>query len=139
MLKKLFITAAAAAAVSVPLAGLAWADPPSGNNPPGQGATGPGVPHEVGAFADSVGLNPNGPGNPIPPGQEINIAKNLFPGVPTPTAVGDFVNGVYAIQGVPTTFGPTPPGLTVKTFTPGCSSGNGATDPAVNGGGSICH
>jgi hypothetical protein len=29
MLKKLFITAAAAAALSVPLAGVAWADPPS--------------------------------------------------------------------------------------------------------------
>jgi hypothetical protein len=29
MLKKLFITAAAAAAVSVPLAGVAWADPES--------------------------------------------------------------------------------------------------------------
>ena len=29
MLKKLFVTAAAAAAVSVPLAGVAWADPPS--------------------------------------------------------------------------------------------------------------
>ena len=37
MIKKLFITAAAAAAVSVPLAGAAWADPPSekSNNPPG--------------------------------------------------------------------------------------------------------
>ena len=29
MLKKLFFTAAAAAAVSVPLAGVAWADKPS--------------------------------------------------------------------------------------------------------------
>jgi hypothetical protein len=54
MIKKLFITAAAAAAVSVPLAGAAWADPPSDNNPPGQGATGPGVPHEAGSYFDSV-------------------------------------------------------------------------------------
>lgn len=139
MLKKLFITAAAAAAVSVPLAGVAWADPPSGNNPPGQGATGPGIPHEFGAFADSVNANPNGPGNPVPPGQEINIAKGLFPGVPTPTAAGEFINGVYASQGVATTFGPTPPGLAAKTFTPGCTSGHKATDSGVNNGGSICH
>jgi hypothetical protein len=139
MIKKLFFTAAAAAAMSVPLAGVAWADPPSGNNPPGQGTTGPGVPHELGDFADSVGLNPNGPGNPIRPGQELNLAKDLFPGVSTPAAVGAFVNGVYASIGVPTTFGPTPPGSAIKTLTPGCKSGNGATDPAVNGGGSICH
>jgi hypothetical protein len=113
MLTKLFIAAAAAAAVSVPLAGAAWADPPSGNNPPGQGTTGPGLPHELGAFADSVGLNPKGKGSPIPPGQEINIAKDTFPGVSTPVAVGEFVNGVYAVTGVTTNFGPTPPGLAV--------------------------
>jgi hypothetical protein len=139
MLEKLFVTAAAAAAVSVPLAGVAWADPPSGNNPPGHGATGPGIPHELGAFADSLGLNPNGPGKPIPPGQEINLAKDASPGVSTPVAVGEFVNGVYASQGVTTTFGPLPPGSAAKTFTPGCTSGHTATDPAVNGGGSICH
>ena len=98
MFKKLFIAAAAASAVSVPLAGAACADPPSGNNPPGQGTTGPGLPHELGAFADSVGPNPNGKGNPIPPGQEINIAKDTFPGVSTPVAVGEFVNGVYALR-----------------------------------------
>lgn len=46
MIKKLVITAAAAAASCVPLAGVAWSDSPSGNNPPGQGATGHGVPHE---------------------------------------------------------------------------------------------
>ena len=49
MLKKVFITAAAAAAVSVPLAGAAWADPTEdnpgvpGNNmgtPPGESFSG---------------------------------------------------------------------------------------------------
>ena len=40
MLKKLFVTAAAAAAVSVPLAGAAWADP-TGDNP--------GVPGNIGS------------------------------------------------------------------------------------------
>ena len=139
MLKKLFITAAAAAAMSVPLAGVAWADPPSdpGSNASGVGQGG--IPKKFGDFADSVNQNPNGPGNPVPPGQEIKVAKGLFPGVPTPTAVGELINGVYASIGVPTTFGPTPPGLAVKTFTPGCTSGHTATDPKVNGGGSICH
>jgi hypothetical protein len=68
------------------------------------------------AFADSVGQNPNGPGKPIPPGQEINLAKDLFPGVSTPVAVGEFVNGVYASQGVTTTFGPVPPGSIREDF-----------------------
>src|SRR4051794_28668605 len=94
MLKKLFITAAAAAAVSVPLAGMAWADTPadpgSAVGEVGQG----GIPKKFGDFADSVNLNPNGTGNPVPPGQEINIGKDLFPGVPTPTATGEFINGV---------------------------------------------
>ncbi len=139
MLKKLFITAAAAAAVSVPLAGVALADTPSapGSNSSGVGQGG--IPKKFGDFAVAIG-QPNGTGNPIPPGQEFNLAKSEFPGVPTPTAVGDFVNGVYASIGNPnTTFGPTPPGLAVKTFTPGCASGHGATDPAVGGGAPICH
>ena len=139
MLKKLLITAAAAAAVSVPLAGVAWADPPSDPGSNGSGIGAGGVPQKFGDFADSVNLNPNGTGNPVPPGQEINIAKGLFPGVPTPTATGEFINGVYASIGVPTTFGPTPPRLAVKTFTPGCTSGHTATDSGVNNGGSICH
>jgi hypothetical protein len=141
MLKKLFVTAAAAAAVSVPLAAVAWADPPSDNNPPGQGVTGPGLPHEVGAFLDSANANPNGPGNPVPPGQEFNVAKDLFggPGVSTPKAIGDFVNSFYNSNGVPTTLGPTAPGLATKTFTPGCTQGHTATDPALNNGGSVCH
>jgi hypothetical protein len=138
MLKKLFVTAAAAAAVSVPLGGVAWATP-SDNNPPGQGATGPGVPHEIGGYLDSANANPNGPGNPVPPGQVFNLAKDLFKGLPgiqsTPDAVGAFVDAFYGN----TAFGPTPPGLATKTFTPGCSRGH----VAVDGNGSIkapnCH
>jgi hypothetical protein len=139
MLKKIFITAAAAAALSVPLAGTAWADPPSDPGSDSSGVGRGGIPKKFGDFADSVNLNPNGPGNPVPPGQEINIGKDLFPGVPTPTATGEFINGVYASIGVPTTFGPTPPGLAVKSFSPGCTSGKTATDPGVNNGGAICH
>ena len=79
MLKKLFVTAAAAAAVSVPLAGVAWAEPSSDNNPPGQGPTGPGVPRQAGAYLDSVDangpeepdVNPNGYGNPLSAGATL--------------------------------------------------------------------
>jgi hypothetical protein len=126
MIKKLFITAAAAAAMSVPLAGVAWADPPSGNNPPGQGATGPGIPNEVAGLFGSP--------KPVPPGSVFStIAKE--PGN-VPAGAGNFLNTFY---GGTTNFGPTAPGLGTKTFTPGCTSGHTATDPAVNGGGSICH
>ena len=148
MLKKLFITAAAAAAMSVPLAGVAWADPPSGNNPPGQNPTGPGVPHGVGATLDAItaigqatnpalpDLNPNGTGNPVPPGQAFNQAKDQYPDAKnTPTAVADFVNKEFNdYLGINTAFTIVPPGLATKTFTPGCKSGHTATDPNGNAG-----
>jgi hypothetical protein len=74
MLKKLFISAAAAAAVSVPLAGAAWADPrtdpgpSSRGTPSGNGIGQGGVPKKTGSYFDSVSaanpglpnLNPNG-------------------------------------------------------------------------------
>src|SRR3954471_17365346 len=111
MLKKLFVAAAAAAAVSVPLAGVASAAP---GDPNGNGVGRGGMPKQFGDFADAVGANPN-PGQPLPPGQEVNQAKSRFPGVPTPTAVGKDVNAIYGSIGVQTQFGPTPPGLAVKT------------------------
>jgi hypothetical protein len=141
MIKKALVAVIAAGALSVPLAGVAWADPPSeSSDPPGQSDTGPGVPRVVGAFLDSANANPNGPGNPVPPGQEFNVAKGLFggPGVSTPEAIGDFVNAFYNSNGVPTTFGPNPPGIATKTFTPGCTHGRTASDPAL-GGTSICN
>jgi hypothetical protein len=142
MLKKVVITAAAAAALSVSLPGVAWATP-SDNNPPGHpspGSTGPGIPHEVGAFGDAIGQNPNGTGQPVPPGQEFNIAKDAFPGVSTPVAVGEFVNGVYGSIGLTTDFGPTAPGLAVKSFTPACTSGHVAYDQnGTVSGNDLCH
>ena len=138
MLKKLFITAAAAAAVSAPLAGVASADKPSDVSvPPGQSDVGPGVPNVAGNFIDTnaPGLNPAGTGNPLPPGQEFNFAKSLSPGVNTPQAVGNFVNGFYGT----TDFGKLPPGLATKTFTPGCASGNTATSPNGVQGPNICN
>ena len=46
MLKKLFVTAAAAAAMSVPLAGAAWADKPDDPGSNGNGIGQGGIPHE---------------------------------------------------------------------------------------------
>ena len=109
-----------------------------------------GVPQKAGSYFDSVSaanpglpnLNPNGSG-PIAPG---TIASTLAkaPGN-TPDALSAFVNGFYGAYTTPETGGPVvtafeiTPGVAVKSFTPGCSSGRTATDPAVNGGGSICH
>ena len=159
MIKKLFITAAAAAAVSVPLAGAAWADPPSDpgssspGTPSGNGIGQGGVPKKAGSYFDSVSaanpglppLNPNGSGAPIPPGKVFSTVAKL-PGN-TPDALGGFVNTIYGAYGTPETggvptaptFGKTPPGLATKTFTPGCLSGRTATDPNINGGNSVCH
>ena len=90
MFKKLFFTAAAAAAVSVPLAGVAWATP-ANNEPPGQRDTNsgqPGIPGVVGDVADAFGTNPN-PGQALPPGQ---VFSNLKKGVTLEdgTVVGPF-------------------------------------------------
>ena len=129
MLKKLFVTAAAAAAVSVPLAGVAWADP-SSNDAPGQG----GVPQESGDFATEHGANPSN--DPITPGSVFSgLAKNKDPGVKMPDAYGDLIDAVIAPVLGAAPFGSTPPGVGIKTFTPGCSSGRHLT---TNGTASIC-
>jgi hypothetical protein len=150
MLKKLFVTAAAAAAVSVPLAGVAWANPPSNPGSNGNGNDGGigkgGIPTRIGAVFDSIvpppgapPPNPNGVGEPVTPGTVINGAKGTF-GTPTPVALGKaltVLNSVYPPPGgtSPTNIevGPTAPGLAVKTFTPGCSSGNTATGTLPTG------
>ena len=160
MLTKLFITAAAAAALSVPLAGAAWADPPSGNNPPGHGVTGPGVPHEAGATLDAItavgqssnpdlpNINPNGTGLPVPPGKLFNEGKDQFktdpltgkniPGVSTPDAFQAFVGGVYRdYLGADPAASPNgfAPGHATKSLTPGCSRGS----TGIVNGTSVCN
>jgi hypothetical protein len=154
MLKKLFITAAAAAAVSIPLAGVAWADSGSSSpsTPNGSGIGKGGIPQKAGSYFDSVSaanpglpnLNPNGSG-PVAPGTVFSTIAKL-PGN-TPDAAAAFVNSLYGAYGTPetggvpvvTAFSVISPGLATKTFTPGCSSGHTLTDPAINGGGSVCH
>jgi len=152
MLKKLFVTAAAAAAVSVPLAGMAWADPPFDPGSNGKGIGQGGVPTRAGATLDAItavgqatnpalrNLNLNGTGNPSPPGSMHSIFAKKAGN--TPDATGAFVDFVYKnYLGFNTAFSNTklPPGLTVKSLTPGCASGRIATDPGVNNGKPICN
>jgi hypothetical protein len=148
MFKKLFITAAAVAAVSVPLAGAAWAAPSNNGNDGGVGKGG--VPARAGAVLDSVNtppgappLNPNGVGEKVTPGDLVHLAKDASPGVPTPDAVGNLltaVNSTYPPAGSPpgtppldVVFGPTSPGHVAKTLTPGCGQGSTATGTLPGG------
>jgi hypothetical protein len=143
MIKKLFITAAAAAAVSVPLAGVAWADPPSDPGSNGNGIGQGGLPTKIGnSLSNTVtpNLNPNPGGvGPVTPGSQFSQVAKL-PGS-TPEAYGSVLTGLFAthtstnpdfvLQTTP--FGPTPPGLVTKAFTPGCSKGRSAvTQPGAS-------
>jgi hypothetical protein len=133
MFKKLFFTAAAAAAVSVPLAGVAWATP-ANNEPPGQRDTPsgqPGIPGVVGEVADLFGTNPH-VGEALPPGQVFsNLKKGVtledgtvvgpFAGSNTPERYATAINSLM-IPGV--NVGDTlSPGLGIKSGTPACKSG----------------
>lgn len=126
MLKKLFVTAAATAAVSVPLAGAAWATPEN-NEPPGQRDTTsgqPGMPGVVGQVADGYGTNPN-PGEALPPGQVFSNLKDLpFGGKNTPERYANALNAL-----TPVDVGDSlSPGLGVKTGTPACKNGRTGAD-----------
>jgi hypothetical protein len=119
MFKKLFVTAAAVAAVSVPLAGVALATPQN-NEPPGQRDTTsgqPGIPGVVGQVADGFGTNPN-PGQALPPGQIFSNLKDAYPGSNTPERYANAINGLIF-----TDLDTLPPGMGVKSATPACKSG----------------
>jgi hypothetical protein len=136
MFKKLFVAAAAAAALSVPLAGPAWADPPSDPGSTDNGIGQGGVPAKLGTFVDT-GITPsaNPSGDPTPPGSVFIKGLAQLPGS-TPVAVGEFETGLWATHTltsgdqVQTVWGPTSPGLAIKPLTPGCAHGRSAiTDP----------
>jgi hypothetical protein len=135
MLEKLFITAAAVAAMSVPFAGVAWAEPPSDPGSSDSGIGSGGIPATLGNFLDS-GISPsaNPSGAPVAPGSVLNGLAKL-PGT-APDAMGQFETGLWATHTltsgdqIQTVWGPTAPGLAIKPLTPGCSHGHTAvTDP----------
>jgi hypothetical protein len=128
MLKKLFLTAAAAAAVSVTLAGVACADTPSDPSSNSNGIGAGGVPQKAGPVLESLGV---GTGNPTPPGSLFKDSAKV-PGMNTPDAYGALLDVLGQTLNPPATFGPTPPGMGVKSLTPGCSQGT------TGGGHKIC-
>lgn len=139
MFKKLFIGAAAAAAVSVPLSGVAWADKPAD---PGAGNNGvpdrsvanvestlssQGVPQPViDAFIASV---QSGNSGTVAPGTAFKTGAKV-PGVNAPTGYGIALNEAYSALGVDPgavnpfdpgqPFGPTIPGSVTRLLTNGC-------------------
>jgi hypothetical protein len=124
MIRKALLTAIATGALSIPLAGMAWAEPPSDpNDPPGKG----GVPAEAGDFL--------GPAKVTPGSVFSSIAQG--PGN-VPEGVRVFVNGFYGTS----TNGfaePIPPGIAIKSFTPSCGSGRTASDGDGGVPEPICH
>ena len=155
MLKKLFVTAAAAAAVSVPLAGAAWAAPGDDPNPnaadgaPGKG----GLADKASAWIKDA-FTPNNP--PVDFSQfESGNSGNIAPGtafsqgakVPDANAVDgyeQFLTNFYNTYGLPFSGGPVQgvtvtgataiPGSVTRLFTPGCGKGNGPSPSvSVNG------
>ena len=143
MLKKLFITAAAAAAMSVPLAGAAWAEPPADPGSNGNGVGQGGVPARAGETLnrDYPALYPTDA--PVTPGSVFSgVAKTKPPGVSLPEAYSDALGQLFTVAGLPENVDgatipatPLPPGTTVEvattpgaivnSFTPGCVNGKG--------------
>jgi len=124
MLKKLFVTAAAAAAVSVPLAGAAWADQP---DDPGAGNQG--VPDRAAGAVESILGNPDaldglqsGKSGVVSPGTAFSLGAKV-PGLNTPDGYAVALNGFYISQNRPdlATFeAPMIPGSVTTDFTPAC-------------------
>jgi len=131
MFKKLFFTAAAAAAVSVPLAGAAWASPP---DDPGSGNQG--VPDKAKNFIESnfgpdATLDPvtgeslaSGNSGVLAPGTAFSSGAKVS-GVNAPEGYADALNTFYDQQiGANPGYVRVIPGQAAKLFTPGCGTGN---------------
>ena len=136
MFKKLFFTAAAAAAVSVPLAGVAWADQPAD---PGAGNNG--VPDRATAAVESqlsdngvpqatidafIAAAQSGKSGNVAPGTAFSTGAKV-PGMNTPDGYGAALNATYAGLGVDPgavnpgePFGSTIPGSVTRILTKGC-------------------
>jgi hypothetical protein len=145
VLKKLFVTAAAAAAVSVPLAGVAWAEPPADPGAGNQGVpdrataavvntlSNQGVPDPV--INAAVDAFQSGKSGVVAPGTAYSLGAKV-PGLNTPDGYGVALNTFYGAPppdgfgidpglvnpfdpGQP--FGRTIPGSVTSALTPGCA------------------
>jgi hypothetical protein len=148
VLKKMLVAVVAAGAMSVPLAGVAWADQPDNPGSQGQGqgqgqgrpdnpgSQGNGRPDNPGSQGNGRPDNPGSQGNGRPdnPGSQGNGPGDF--GGPPGAQVGGA--GGYAHQdgSVPdaiesaTDLGRIGPGQIVRSFTPGCDDGD-ATVPCA--------
>jgi hypothetical protein len=140
MIKKIVITAAAAAAVSVPLAGAAWAEPP---DDPGAGNQGvpdraaaavasqlreQGVPEPV--INAALAASQSGKSGVVAPGSAYSTGAKV-PGLNTPDGYGVALNTFFSTLGIDPgdvnpfdpdePFGRTIPGSVTRAFTPGCA------------------
>ncbi len=142
MFKKLFFTAAAAATVSVPLAGVAWAEPPTD---PGAGNNG--VPDRAAAVVKatvaSIGGDPStaldgfqsGKSTVVAPGTAFSTGAKV-PGVNTPDGYAVALNDYYRTHSDPV-FDPgfvrVIPGQVARTLTNHCAqhpTGTNCTPPS---------
>ncbi|HKV20268.1 MAG TPA: hypothetical protein VJR50_14650 [Mycobacterium sp.] len=131
MIKKMIVAAAAAGAVSVPLAGLAWAEPP--DDPGSNGIGAGGMPDKLGNFVEH-GIEPANTGlkAPLPLGAVVRgLAKT--PTVNTPDAVAAFEADLWKTHDLANGqditsdgWGNITPGLAIKPLTPGCEKGRSA-------------
>jgi hypothetical protein len=144
MLKKLFVTAAAAAAMSVPLAGAAWADKPDDPGAGNQGVpdratavvvntlSNQGVPEPV--INATVDAFQSGKSGVVAPGTAYSLgAKTDCASGPcnTPDGYGVALNTFYGAFGIDPgdvnpvdpgqPFGRTIPGSVTRSLTPGCA------------------
>jgi len=103
------------------------------------------MPEKLGDFVATGVTPPAGSGDPIPPGQEINLAKDMFPGVRTPTAIRDFESFLWSTRKLvlpdgtletvtsnPEDWEGVTPGLAIKPLTPGCDRGRSAVPGSVS-------
>ena len=109
MIKKALLSVMAAGALSVPLAGVAWADRPDPNGDPNGEGIGPGgVPGKIGRLVDAQGGTTDGH---IPPGtgEDPDVFGN--------SDIAKLPGSVLDILGIS-------PGSVVKAVTPGCKNGS---------------
>jgi hypothetical protein len=138
MFKKVLVAVVAAGAMSVPLAGGAWADKPDDPGSNGNGLGQGGVPQKTGTFVNSFGPDadgnlPNPTGGPVPPGSIFKTGAKM-PGLNAPAGYGAALDQFFATRATPieTNFGPTVPGSATKLLTPGCGHGQGPVPNSNN-------